>query len=161
MECPCARRRVGLYPVGRDLGWGSGPVEATGEQRVAPRRPAPVVRKTLRGTRTHHDAPSSGIRHNDRLVQNCSQPFVGRERLILHNADGGEVTGDLGIEGLGRFELDQLIEHGEEGDIRRRDGVDLSSTPLDERDRLGLAKRPQRSLAGQEGPDACSIATGT
>ena len=79
-------------------------------------------------TRTHHDAPFSGIRHNDRLVQNCSQPFVGRERLILHNADGGEVTGDLGIEGLGRFELDQLIEHGEE--VTSEGGTVLISLPL-------------------------------
>jgi hypothetical protein len=57
--------------------------------------------------RTHPQRPGRGVPDGHGLVEDLPQSCVGRELLVLDDPDGGELTGQLGVERFGRLQLDQ------------------------------------------------------
>jgi hypothetical protein len=52
-----------------------------------------------------------------RLVENAALMIVWRERLSMHDADRSQLAGPLGIEGVGRFLLDDRVDLFEKGEV--------------------------------------------
>ena len=51
--------------------------------------------------------PGGGVADGHGFVEDPAQPNVGRELLVLDDPDRGELTGQLGIQRLGRLQLDR------------------------------------------------------
>ena len=124
---------------------------AADEQHVEPRR-ARVVGEALGLARRDRQRARGGVADGDGLLEDRAHPLVGRERLPLADPDGGELPEDLGIARAGRLLLDELVDRLPEGEVVRRDRVDLQMHGVDERrlrDRAAApasGARPARKL---------------
>jgi hypothetical protein len=60
-----------------------------------------------------------------------AQAVVGGERLALDQADGGQLAGPLGVQGLGRFFLDKVVDLLLEPEVVGMHGVEVELGPVD------------------------------
>ena len=96
----------------------------------------------------------------ERFGQDLLHPRVGRERLALDDADGGQRSHQLGVERGGRFLLHDLVEHLVVAVVVRRNGVDHLAAAFVEHGRRRRRDPAQPGLAGQELGDGRADAAG-
>jgi hypothetical protein len=65
------------------------------------------------------------------VVVDPAQAVVGGERLALDQADGGQLAGPLGVQGLGRFFLDKVVDLLLEPEVVGMHGVEVELGPVE------------------------------
>jgi hypothetical protein len=65
------------------------------------------------------------------VVVDPAQAVVGGEPLALDQADGGQLAGPLGVQGLGRFFLDKVVDLLLEPEVVGMHGVEVELGPVD------------------------------